>query len=58
MNWEKIRATIKEKMEYYGGEIWQTVYHFAKWTLLSIFIGGFVGVISNNLSAYSSSPAG
>ena len=47
MNWEKMRLMMKEKIEYYGGRIWQTAYHFVKWSLLSIFIGGFVGVISS-----------
>ena len=47
MNQNNISKMIKEKAQYYIGEIWQTSYHFIKWALLSIFVGGFVGVISS-----------
>ncbi len=42
-----MRSYIKERAEYYTKEIWQTSYHFIKWTLLSILVGGIVGVISS-----------
>lgn len=47
MDKSNINSIIKEKANYYIGEIWQTSYHFVKWTLLSILIGGLVGVISS-----------
>lgn len=43
----KFGFVVKEKIQYYKGEIWQTSYHFVKWSLLSIFVGGVVGVISS-----------
>lgn len=50
MNEKKISIVIKEKANYYIGEIWQTSYHFIKWSLLSILIGGIVGVISSGFA--------
>lgn len=47
MGKSEIKETIKEKVKYYKGEIWQTSYHFVKWTLLSIIVGGLIGVISS-----------
>ena len=47
MGEKKINSIIKEKANYYIGEIWQTSYHFIKWSVLSILVGGIVGVISS-----------
>ena len=47
MEEKKWSLNIKEKIEYYIGEITRTSYHFIKWSVLSIFIGGLVGVISS-----------
>lgn len=47
MGKKEVGLVVKEKIKYYGGEIWQTSYHFVKWTLLAIFVGGLVGVISS-----------
>lgn len=47
MDKKTISLMMKEKTKYYLGEIWQTSYHFLKWSLLSVFVGGVVGVISS-----------
>ena len=47
MEENKFGLIVKEKIQYYKGEIWQTSYHFVKWSLLSILVGGVVGVISS-----------
>jgi len=57
MNKKSISLIIKEKAEYYIGEIWQTSYHFIKWSLLSIFVGGLVGVISSGFAHVLSAAA-
>ena len=44
---KKMEFNIKETLEYYRKEIWQTGYNFVKWNLIAIFIGGVVGVISS-----------
>ena len=50
MDKKKIEIVVKEKIRYYTGEIWQTSYHFAKWTLLAILTGGIVGGISSGFA--------
>lgn len=47
MDKKKIKTVLREKASYYAGEIWQTGYHFVKWSVLAIFVGGIVGVISS-----------
>lgn len=47
MNGKNGKAMIKEKIQYYVGEIRQTSYYFIKWCILAIFTGGIVGVLSS-----------
>lgn len=47
MDKKNISSIIKEKVEYYIGEIWNTGYHFAKWCILAIVVGGIIGVCSS-----------
>lgn len=58
MDRNKISLVIKEKAEHYIGEIWRTSYHFMKWTLLSMFVGGLVGVISSAFAHILNAVAG
>lgn len=57
MDKKNINSMLKEKSQYYIGEIWQTSYHFIKWSLLSIFVGGLVGVISSGFAHVLSAAA-
>lgn len=47
MDKKKIETVLREKASYYAGEIWQTGYHFVKWSVLAILVGGIVGGISS-----------
>lgn len=47
MDKKRIDTVIKEKAEYYKGEILQTSYHFIKWNILAVLTGGIVGVLSS-----------
>ena len=47
MNKKEIKVRIKEKISSYAGEIWQTGYHFVKWCVLAIIIGGIIGAVSS-----------
>lgn len=47
MDKKNIGLAVKQGIRHYLGEIWQTSYHFIKWTLLSIFVGVVIGIISS-----------
>lgn len=47
MDKKEITVVIKEKISYYVEEIWQTGYHFVKWCVLAILVGGLIGVGSS-----------
>ena len=38
---------IRERVEYYKNEIWQTSSNFIKWNFLAIITGGMIGAISS-----------
>lgn len=47
MDKKEITVVIKEKISYYAEKIWQTGYHFVKWCVLAILVGGLIGVGSS-----------
>ena len=47
MEKKDIRNKVKETLNYYKGEIWQSGYNFVKWSLLDIVTGGIIGVFSS-----------
>ena len=47
MEKKDIRNKVKETLNYYKGEIWQSGYNFVKWSLLAIVTGGIIGVFSS-----------
>ena len=47
MEKKDIGLKIKEALQYYKGEIWQTTYNFVKWSMLAIVTGGIIGVLSS-----------
>ena len=47
MEKEEIRIKIRDRIQYYIGEICQTAHNFVKWSLLAIATGGIVGVLSS-----------
>ena len=57
MDKNSIGLEIKQRVSYYLGEIKQTSYYFVKWSLLSIFVGAVVGIISSGFAHVLSSVA-